>query len=78
MTGERAIANALRARAGSSSRRVIEIVSEHQPHLVFCVGRPCPGQAKLIDATKHLVLTSGIVAVSAYRGFLGCGPSADE
>ena len=76
MTVERATAN---AHAGKGwqffTDRVIEIVSEHQPHLVFLLwGAHAQSKQKLIDATKHLVLTSVHPSpLSAYRGFLGCG-----
>ena len=76
MTVERANAN---AHAGKGwqffTDRVIEIVSEHQPHLVFLLwGAHAQSKQKLIDATKHLVLTSVHPSpLSAYRGFLGCG-----
>ncbi len=55
--------------------RVIEVVSEHQPNLVFLLwGAHAQSKRKLIDATKHLVLTSVHPSpLSAYRGFLGCG-----
>src|SRR5471030_2844398 len=55
--------------------KIIEIVSEHQPHLVFLLwGAHAQSKQKLIDATKHLVLTSVHPSpLSAYRGFLGCG-----
>ena len=76
MTVERANAN---AHAGKGwqffTDRIIEVVSEHQPHLVFLLwGAHAQGKQKLIDATKHLVLTSVHPSpLSAYRGFLGCG-----
>src|SRR5690242_9181350 len=76
MTVERANAN---AHAGKGwqyfTDRIIEVVSEHQPHLVFLLwGAHAQSKQKLIDATKHLVLTSVHPSpLSAYRGFLGCG-----
>ncbi|MEX5592387.1 uracil-DNA glycosylase [Pseudomonas orientalis] len=76
LTVERANAN---AHAGKGwqffTDRVIEMVSEHQPHLVFLLwGAHAQSKQKLIDATKHLVLTSVHPSpLSAYRGFLGCG-----
>ena len=75
-TVERANAN---AHAGKGwqffTDRIIEVVSEHQPHLVFLLwGAHAQSKQKLIDATKHLVLTSVHPSpLSAYRGFLGCG-----
>jgi hypothetical protein len=65
-----------RTRAGSSfTDRIIEVVSEQQPHLVFMLwGAHAQSKQKLIDATKHLVLKSVHPSpLSAYRGFLGCG-----
>jgi uracil-DNA glycosylase len=55
--------------------RIIEVVSQQQPHLVFMLwGAHAQSKQKLIDATKHLVLTSVHPSpLSAYRGFLGCG-----
>ena len=76
MTVERANAN---AHAGKGwqffTDRIISLVSEHQPHLVFLLwGAHAQSKQKLIDATKHLVLTSVHPSpLSAYRGFLGCG-----
>ena len=76
MTVERANAN---AHAGKGwqffTDRIIEVVSEHQPHLVFLLwGAHAQSKQKLIDATKHLVLTSVHPSpLSAYRGFIGCG-----
>jgi len=76
MTVERANAN---AHAGKGwqffTDRIIEVVSEHQPHLVFLLwGAHAQSKQKLIDTTKHLVLTSVHPSpLSAYRGFIGCG-----
>jgi uracil-DNA glycosylase len=55
--------------------RVIEVVSEQQPNSVFLLwGAHAQGKAKLIDATKHLVLKSVHPSpLSAYRGFIGNG-----
>ena len=55
--------------------RIIQVVSEHQPNSVFLLwGSHAQGKRKLIDASKHLVLTSVHPSpLSAYRGFLGCG-----
>jgi uracil-DNA glycosylase len=54
---------------------VIQVVSEHQPHLVFMLwGAHAQSKQKLIDASKHLVLTSVHPSpLSAYKGFLGNG-----
>ena len=55
--------------------RIIQVVSETQPTLVFLLwGAHAQGKQKLIDATKHLVLTSVHPSpLSAYRGFIGNG-----
>jgi uracil-DNA glycosylase len=76
MTVERANANAHAGKGWQHfTDRVIEVVSEHQQNLVFLLwGAHAQGKQKLIDATKHLVLTSVHPSpLSAYRGFLGCG-----
>lgn len=71
------------ARAGSHANqgwqpftdRVIEVVSAHQPNLVFLLwGAHAQSKQRLIDSTKHLVLRSAHpLPLSAYRGFLGNG-----
>ncbi|BCG26220.1 uracil-DNA glycosylase [Pseudomonas tohonis] len=71
------------ARAGSHANqgwqpftdRVIEVVSAHQPNLVFLLwGSHAQSKQRLIDSTKHLVLRSAHPSpLSAYRGFLGNG-----
>ena len=55
--------------------RVIQTVSEHQASTVFLLwGAHAQSKQKLIDATKHLVLTSVHPSpLSAYRGFIGNG-----
>ena len=55
--------------------RIIQVVSEQCPNVVFLLwGAHAQSKQKLIDATKHLVLTSVHPSpLSAYRGFLGCG-----
>lgn len=55
--------------------RVIQCVSEQQEHVVFMLwGAHARSKTELIDATKHLILTSAHPSpLSAYRGFLGCG-----
>lgn len=76
MTVERANANAHKDKGWQHfTDRIIEVVSERQPHLVFMLwGAHAQSKQKLIDATKHLVLTSVHPSpLSAYRGFLGCG-----
>ena len=76
MTVERANANAHKDKGWQFfTDRIIELVSERQPHLVFMLwGAHAQSKQKLIDATKHLVLTSVHPSpLSAYRGFLGCG-----
>ena len=76
MTVERANANAHKDKGWQFfTDRIIEVVSQQQPHLVFMLwGAHAQSKQKLIDATKHLVLTSVHPSpLSAYRGFLGCG-----
>lgn len=55
--------------------RIIEVVSAQRPHLVFLLwGAHAQSKQKLIDATKHLVLTSPHPSpLSAHRGFIGNG-----
>jgi uracil-DNA glycosylase len=71
------------ARAGSHAGagwqsftdRVIEVVSQRQPNLVFLLwGSHAQSKERLIDPTKHLILKSAHPSpLSAYRGFLGNG-----
>ncbi|WP_183167324.1 uracil-DNA glycosylase [Azomonas macrocytogenes] len=55
--------------------RIIEIVSNERPHLVFMLwGAHAQGKARLIDPTRHLLLKSAHPSpLSAHRGFLGNG-----
>ncbi|MGX5725034.1 uracil-DNA glycosylase [Metapseudomonas otitidis] len=55
--------------------RVIEVVSQHQPHLVFLLwGAHAQSKQRLIDTHKHLALRSPHPSpLSAHRGFLGNG-----
>lgn len=55
--------------------RIIEVVSETRPNVVFMLwGAHAQGKAKLIDATKHLMLKSVHPSpLSAHRGFIGNG-----
>lgn len=55
--------------------RVIEVVSQHQPHLVFLLwGAHAQSKQRLIDTQKHLALRSPHPSpLSAHRGFLGNG-----
>lgn len=55
--------------------KVIEVVSAHQPNLVFLLwGAHAQSKQPLIDATRHLVLRSAHPSpLSAHRGFLGNG-----
>ena len=55
--------------------KVIEVVNAQCPHLVFLLwGSHAQSKARLIDATRHLVLKSAHPSpLSAYRGFLGNG-----
>jgi len=53
---------------------VISLLSQQREHLVFLLwGAPAGRKASLIDAQRHLVLTSAHPSpLSAYRGFFGC------
>lgn len=55
--------------------RVIEVVSQQQPHLVFLLwGAHAQSKERLIDPTKHLILRSPHPSpLSAHRGFIGNG-----
>ena len=55
--------------------RVIEVVSEQRPHLVFLLwGKHAQSTERLIDPTKHLILRSPHPSpLSAHRGFIGNG-----
>ena len=54
---------------------VIETLSKDREGLVFLLwGSPAGRKAKLIDASKHLILQCAHPSpLSAYRGFFGCG-----
>lgn len=72
-----------RGRAGSHAGigwqqftdRVIEVVSERRPHLVFLLwGSHAQSKQRLIDPTKHLILRSPHPSpLSAHRGYIGNG-----
>lgn len=55
--------------------RVIEVVSQQRPHVVFLLwGAHAQSKERLIDPTKHLILRSPHPSpLSAHRGFLGNG-----
>lgn len=55
--------------------RVIEVVSQQRPHLVFLLwGAHAQSKERLIDPTKHLILRSPHPSpLSAHRGFIGNG-----
>ena len=55
--------------------RIIELVSERRPHLVFLLwGAHAQSKQRLIDPTKHLILRSPHPSpLSAHRGFIGNG-----
>lgn len=55
--------------------RVIEVVSAHQPNLVFLLwGAHAQSKQSLIDPTRHLILRSPHPSpLSAHRGFIGNG-----
>lgn len=54
--------------------KVITQVSEHMDNVIFLLwGKPAQQKIKLINTSKHHVLTSVHPSpLSAYRGFLGC------
>lgn len=55
--------------------RVIEVVSQQRPHLVFLLwGAHAQSKERLIDPTRHLILRSPHPSpLSAHRGFIGNG-----
>ncbi|MCC6073604.1 uracil-DNA glycosylase [Pseudomonas sp. GCM10022188] len=55
--------------------RVIEVVSQQRPHVVFLLwGAHAQSKERLIDPTKHLILRSPHPSpLSAHRGFIGNG-----
>src|SRR5690606_42054551 len=55
--------------------RIIQVVSERRPHLVFMLwGAHAQSKQPLIDATRHLILRSPHPSpLSAHRGFIGNG-----
>jgi uracil-DNA glycosylase len=55
---------------------VIKLISEKKDHVVFILwGKPAQSKAKLIDSSKHLILTSPHPSpLSSYRGFFGSKP----
>lgn len=76
LTVERGMANAHATRGWQPfTDRVIEVVSEQRPHLVFMLwGSHAQSKQKLIDETRHLVLRSAHPSpLSAHRGFIGNG-----
>lgn len=56
------------------TNRIIQIISDHHPHIVFLLwGNYAQKKAALIDHKKHLILKSAHPSpLSAYRGFLEC------
>ncbi|KRW59425.1 uracil-DNA glycosylase [Pseudomonas sp. TTU2014-080ASC] len=76
LTVEQAMAGSHAARGWQPfTDKVIEVVSAHQPHLVFLLwGSHAQSKEKLIDTTKHLALKSVHPSpLSAHRGFIGNG-----
>lgn len=53
---------------------MIRTISEKREHIVFILwGSPAIKKAKLIDSSKHLILTAPHPSpLSSYRGFFGC------
>lgn len=76
LTVERGIAGSHAAKGWQLfTDKVIEVVSQHQPRLVFLLwGAHAQSKEKLIDVSKHLVLKSVHPSpLSAHRGFIGNG-----
>lgn len=76
LTVEQGIASS-HAKAGwqTFTDKVIEVVSQQQPRLVFLLwGAHAQSKEKLIDSSKHLILKSVHPSpLSAHRGFIGNG-----
>ncbi len=76
LTVEQGIAGS-HAKAGwqTFTDKVIEVVSQQQPRLVFLLwGAHAQSKEKLIDSSKHLILKSVHPSpLSAHRGFIGNG-----
>jgi len=55
---------------------VIKLISEKKDHVVFILwGKPAQSKSKLIDESKHLILTAPHPSpLSSYRGFFGSKP----
>jgi len=55
---------------------VIRLISDKKDHAVFILwGKPAQSKAKLIDESKHLILTAPHPSpLSSYRGFFGSTP----
>jgi uracil-DNA glycosylase len=55
---------------------VIKLISDKKDHVVFILwGKPAQSKAKLIDTSKHLILTAAHPSpLSSYRGFFGSKP----
>ncbi len=53
---------------------IIQKISEEKDHVVFLLwGKPAEAKKKLIDNSKHLILTAPHPSpLSSYRGFFGC------
>jgi uracil-DNA glycosylase len=53
---------------------IIKYISTHKENIIFILwGAPAIKKAKLIDATKHHILTAPHPSpLSSYRGFFGC------
>jgi uracil-DNA glycosylase len=75
LTVEEAKANAHKGKGWETfSDKVIMQISEHMEGVIFLLwGKPAQQKIKLINTTKHYILTSVHPSpLSAYRGFLGC------
>ncbi len=76
LTVERASAGSHAAKGWQPfTDRIISVVSEQRPHLVFLLwGAHAQSKERLIDTSKHLVLRSPHPSpLSAHRGFIGNG-----
>lgn len=76
MTVDEANANSHKGKGWEQfTDKVIGQISEHLEDIIFLLwGKPAQQKIKLIDTSKHHVLTSAHPSpLSAHRGFLGCG-----
>jgi len=77
MTVQRGLANSHKNKGWEIfTDKVIQIISQHQPHVVFILwGGDAQKKSLFIDAKKHLIIKSPHPSpLSAYRGFFGSKP----